>query len=253
MVNPDKLGSFLNASDEYEKFDFAIVMRDAFSMLGYCYENGLGVSKDLDKATAYFEFFGGYSENPEKKICEMIKTLLQKYVNPTLKEYVGECGGQFYDGLMSISGDNPYNTRPWRNIGVLYLKRNNFARAKEELIVESPHTTSNGWISCQSPIQYLWAGEMYFKGLGVPQDYNKAFHYFDIVVNNNILTDTYDTFNAYPEFYADACYRLYQCYSYGYGVETNKQKAQFYFKEALRNGSTSALYDSQKRYEVLGN
>lgn len=102
-----------------------------------------------------------------------------------------------------------------------------------------------------TPIQYLWSGEMYYKGLGVTQDYEKAFNYFNLIVNNPELNDLNDILNNYSEIYADACYRLYECFTFGRGVSVDKSKSKKYFNEALRNGSSSAIYDSQKHYEII--
>lgn len=251
-LNSEKLGSINYENGESEQMESVYIILDAISHLGYCYEYGLGVPKNLDKAIAYFEFYGGYEETADQNICQIIRDLLSEYNNKTLQEYVGECGGQVYDGLMGIGFDNPLCTRPWRKIGILYLKKHDYARAKEILNDELPHTTENGWISCGSPIEYLWLAEMYYKGLGVPVNYEKAFTFFDIIVNNPILNEYFDPLNLYPELYADACYRLYECYTYGRGVSTDKSRSHKYFKEALKYGSTSALSDSQKRYEIIG-
>ena len=251
LINPDRLGTLSNESGESEQLEPERIILDAFSHLGYCYENGLGVNKDLMKAIAFFEFYGGYEETPNPNICRIIKELLMKYNNPALNEYVDECGGQFYDGLNGIGFDDPTISRPWRNIGVLYLKIGDYKRATDNIIVEPPHTADNGWQYCGCPIQYLWSGEMYYKGLGVTKDYEKAFNYFNIVVSDPVLNQFCDILNNYPDIYADACYRLYECYAYGRGVSVDKSKAQVYFKEALRFGSSSALYDDQKRYEIL--
>lgn len=99
-------------------------------------------------------------------------------------------------------------------------------------------------------IRVLWTAEMYYKGLGVSVDYALAFKLFSKVVHEGGGLWETPTYEYYPDIYADACYRLYECYAYGRGVERNTDKAQVYFKEALRWGSTSAIYDDQKRYEV---
>lgn len=149
-INPELLGYIESDSGETEQMDVVRIILDAFSHLGYCYENGLGVNKDLMKAIAFFEFYGGYEENPNPNICRIIKELLTKYNNPTLNEFVGECGGQVYDCLMG-GFDDPTSSRSWRNIGVLYLKIGDYKRAIENIIVEPPHTEDNGWLFCGNP------------------------------------------------------------------------------------------------------
>ena len=91
---------------------------------------------------------------------------------------------------------------------------------------------------------------MYYKGLGYNTNYSTAFDFFNFICNVAEGPWGLELRDYYPDVYADACYRLYECYAYGRGVEKNAEKAEKYFKQALRFGCSSAIYDDQKHYEI---
>lgn len=233
------------------KFSAIEIVMDAASQLGYCYEHGLGVPKDLNMALAYFELLGGYLHTPDPQVCAIIKTILQRHQNPTLNDWVGECGGQTYDVFFPISGGSSNAIRCYTKAVILYFKLNKFDNALELIKsddIDSTTTADNGWIFCVSPSN-LWVAESYYKGLGRPKNINRAFRMFNYIANSKGPAG--DTFkDNYPDAYADACYRLYECYALGLGTSKNASEAQYYFKEALRFGSSSAIYDDQRRYEI---
>lgn len=228
-----------------EMFEMNIVF-DAVTMLGYCYEHGLGVPKDLYTALAYYEIFGGYGETNDPQICNLIKTILDKYDNAVLSEYAGECGGQMYDAL----APSTEGARAWSKCASLYLILGKYSNAFSLILSNERTEPDKHWNVSGGTIINLWAGESYYKGIGRSQDLNKAFKIFEYIVNseNTIGTDISDD---YPDVYADACYRLYECYAFGRGTSPDANKAKKYYQEALRYGSSSALYDDQKRYEII--
>lgn len=95
----------------------------------------------------------------------------------------------------------------------------------------------------------LLLGEAYYIGVGVELDYTKAKYYFENVTE----IETFGGEGAYfdePLVYADSCYRLYEINAKGLGCQKNEEMASIYFKEALKYGSPSAMYDDQKKYEL---
>lgn len=96
---------------------------------------------------------------------------------------------------------------------------------------------------------WLWAGECYYQGIGVSKDYYKAFEFFSKVVDSEDIVGM-PLVECYPDYYADACYRLYQMHSAGLGCEKDDDLAKLYFRTAVKYGSSSALYDDQKNYEL---
>lgn len=52
-----------------------------------------------------------------------------------------------------------------------------------------------------------------------------------------------ECFELYPRAYADACYKLYEMYKSGTGVNKNERKADVYFKTALKYGCPCAIID----------
>lgn len=173
-----------------------------------------------------------------------IKRILRECNNPDLYKICGDFSEEdgVYDGLVPM----PSAIRPWDKIHVLFLKEGEYDLAKSFFNIDNIDRPCYE-LGC---IRLLWTAEMYYKGLGVSVDYALAFKLFSKVVHEDGGPWETPTYEYYPDIYADACYRLYECYAYGRGVERNTDKAQVYFKEALRWGSTSAIYDDQKRYEV---
>lgn len=183
-----------------EEVDFAI---EAYvqDRLGYYYENGIGVAKNLTKALEFW------------------------------KE--------------SFSRDAFYVFQ-----SPSYLHRTHEAMCYEKLgdlkqyiaTLEEHKYTSNGWGYGGELRLSLWLADAYFKGYGVTKDYTKAYKIFEEITECD-CGGMGHAYEWYPDVYADACYRIHQMYKDGYGVTKNAKDAQLYFDEALKYGSTSALYD----------
>jgi TPR repeat protein len=225
---------------EKDEMDELYIVFDAVTKLGYCYEHGLGVPKDLYTALAYYEILGGYSEPTDPQICNLIQKILAKYNNAVLSGFAGECGGQYYDVI------DQYRAIGKCEMLYLTLGNTNLIPSLEHMMQYSNSDFIFGTIT------NLWAGESYYKGIGRQQDFQKAFKIFELIVNSTGPWGKEFT-DYYPDVYADACYRLYECYAFGRGTSPDANKAKKYFQEALRYGSSSALYDDQKRYEVINN
>lgn len=260
QINPEKELWYAWEDSEAEgsvstmKLEDVKIMMDAITRIAYCYEHGYGVQKDETKAIAYYEMFGGYNADlgysetaSTTDVCAFIKELLLFYNNPTLNEYVGECGGQIYDGF----APSPESSRAWSKISILKLKYLNSTAALKDILQHEQITSDPQWDTSAGSIWNLWAGEIYYKGIGVDKDYNNAFQIFNYLINEAKGPWNSELSDYYPEAYADACYRLYECYAFGRGVNKDSTKASHYFKEALIFGSSSAIYDDQKRYETL--
>lgn len=242
--------------EEYEDMDFTEACMDAYTMLGFCYEHGFGVQKDLQIAVDYYSLGGIYfSDNniAKKYDASGVRKILRECNNPDLYEICGDFdkpteAGIWGSGIYDCYVPLPSADRPWRKQGVMFFKMGNFDIAKD-LLNFSDNILSER-ISELSCINVLWIAEMYYKGLGVPIEYSKAYTLFYKIANEAGGAWETPTDEYYSDIYADACYRLYECYTYGRGVNKDVNKASYYFKEALNNGSTSAIYDDQKRYEI---
>lgn len=226
-----------------EDYDFYFLILDATSMLGYCYEHGLGVQKNLHKALAYYSL-GGFLD--EKQIEVMgVKDLLNEINNSELTENVGSSGLQLYPDF------GAEYSRAYAKMYCISLKLGIKEYVDEwNEILESDLIPDDKWNHSGSAPKLLWYGERFYKGIGTQINYQKAFEVFSFIVNELDLGAGFDLYELYPDVYADACYRLYECFAYGRGVEKNPAKAESYFKLALRFGSSSAIYDDQKRYEI---
>ena len=224
-----KEGNLGQYHDEDFNLDFALM--DAYIMLGFCYEHGSGTEKDYKKALDYY-LIGSVDVDID---TPGIESILREIGNQELAK------GQYYS-----YGLDPYARRPLGKIGVMCIKLGLYSQAKETLGEESSEMSND-------PIPALWIGEMFYKGLGRKVNYTKAFEYFNHIVNFMEGPWGTDLYEYYPDIYADACYRLYECYAYGRGVGKEDKQAEKYFNLALKFGSSSALYDDQRRYEIVGN
>lgn len=224
------------------------LLLSAYSFMGWFYEKGLVVPKDIDMAIAYYQIYDGYCSDTH--INALIDKILDKYNNPfPLKNFHDEYSGYWIQLSITPLPDSQAD-RALQKIGVLYMEKGNYDHI---ICVELPSKIDDNNYVLSSPIAYLWTGELYFKGIGVTQDYNKAFANYNAVVSNELLDARYNILQYYPDIYRDACYRLYECYLHGYGVQKNQVTARKYFNEALKYGCKKALSDDQKRYEILNN
>lgn len=241
-LNKDEKEMFFYGDGGYDR-----LLLEASSMLGYCYEHGLGVEANIKKALVYYEMIGGYAKQRDPEICAEVKSLIISYNNPLLNEFVNNCGAQLYDGFVPES----HAIRPWDRIGVLYLKLSKLELAKELIFL---HDVSRNVEYTVNPIgtpSDLWAGELYYKGITVERNYEKAFQIFSHIANDAVGPFGNEFVDIYPDIYADACYRLYECYAFGRGTQKDSAKSKYFFKQALTYGSSSALFDDQRRYEII--
>lgn len=169
----------------------------AGDLLGWCYEKGLGVPVDYQKAIYYYT--GGDE--------------VRDAAYPSPGAYVGIL-----------------------RRAICYREMGNHTAFKN--LIEDIH----------APAGWLMAGDMYMQGRGVAKNYAKAKSLFTKVTEDGGYFGM-EPYEDHPGYYADACYRLYQMYRDGYGCAKDPQMASLYFDEALKYGSSSAVYDDQKNYE----
>ena len=123
---------------EEESMDFTEACMDAYTMLGFCYEHGSGVPKDLKTAIDYYSLGGIYFSNNDiasKYDASGVRRILRECNNPDLYNDCGdfvkpeESGifGGVYDGYVPL----PSAIRPWDKQGVLFLKIGNIDIAKD--------------------------------------------------------------------------------------------------------------------------
>lgn len=240
QMKEGNLGKFQN-----EDIDLWQAWMDASTMIAYCYEHGYGVPKNLKQAIDYY-FIGGfylYLDEGNKYDTSNIKNILKEINNPELNDACLSYGDN-YDGLSGSS----FGARAWDKACILFLKSGNYKFADDLIFRELD--LQDGWCY-NNPIRLLWTGEMFYKGIGRKQQYETAYKYFNFIVYSDKFC--LEVREDFPEIYADACYRLYECYAFGRGVSKNANMAEKFFNEALKYGSSSALYDDQKRYEITRN
>ncbi len=81
--------------------------------------------------------------------------------------------------------------------------------------------------------QWYYAGEE-----NIPQDYKKAFGYFNHTVEANEICK--EEYKLAPEEIGDVLWHISLCYRFGRGVEQDELKARKYFKLAAENGCKQA-------------
>ncbi len=247
--NNHKYYAFGPDPDNMEDLEFEYVKMDALTMLAYCYEWGLGVKQNVNKAHELYDLGvqdfsyddqdrdGSYSLNEKGDTITDDEKLESLFNNPNL------CG-VYYDGFVPIAGERNLARDAMNHYFLTSLK------LKKYKVFQDLDDNS---FTQRVPFYSLWMAERYYKGLGCQQQFDKAFKLFQIMVLNDDWMFNSGVEGCYPEVYADACYRLYECYAYGRGTEKNPNKAEQFYKLALRYGSSSAIFDNQKRYEIIGN
>ena len=235
-----------------------IIISEICSLLGHCYENGFGVQQDLSTAIDYYIMCDLTND-----ICSMIysyrnhqlniKSILDEIGNTQLSDKILS-GLGFFDGWMP----NPTPLRMFSKPYSLLIKSKDYGLVdaidrstyldNDEYIANQHGKLSVLFSSVMGVCAALWHAERYYKGLGVEKDLNKAFRLFFDLVNNTKAAWEEDIAQSYPDIYADACYRLYECYANGYGTNVDLKLAEQYFRKALIYGSSSALEDDQNRY-----
>lgn len=244
-----------------------LLLAETCALMGYCFEHGYGVNKNLNEAIDYYlmcdithdDFVNVYNSGNHKSNINLI---LNKIGNKALSDEILN-GLGFIDGWMP----NPTPYRIYSKVYYLLIKTqsyelcNSYERIKQQ-DVEQYHKTMAGkpfyqkdesLISRIGICNSLWFAERFYKGLGVQKDSKKAFMLFYKLVNNTdaIWEEGTGFTESYPDIYADACYRLYECYANGYGTDIDLRNSEKYYRLALAYGSSSALEDSQKKYEIL--
>lgn len=229
---------------------------EALSMLGYIYEHGYGVKQSNEFALSYYVLLNQRIDNYDYSIAY---NLLKSFDNPYLESLV------YKKDLTGNITPIQITVIPESKIWTLLIKQkqyhyfiseftdceNRARRRDEKFHTGIPQAETLDFLE---PCKSLWYGEVYFKGLGVEVNYNKAFSIFRDLVGNELNSAMYGDMGlneAYPEVYADACYRLYECYADGLGTSPNSLKAEYFFRQALMYGSSSALFDSQQKYKVI--
>ena len=103
---------------------------------------------------------------------------------------------------------------------------------------------------CEEPEVLMLLGESYLNGYGTQQNYSKAFECYHKIIDSRFvdLSGLKKVRDSYPDLYADSCYRLYEMYLNGLGIEKDIFYADAYFDEALRYGNISAMKKYMKEF-----
>lgn len=201
-----------------------------------------------------------YSKDGETKFYETKDPITGEEADYAIEAYVQDRLGYYYENGIGVTPNLTKALDFWKesfsrdafyvfgspaNIhriheAMCYEKLGNLKQYIETL--EQYKFTSDGWGYGGELRLSLWLADAYFKGYGVAKDYAKAYKLFDEITESD-CGGWGPAYEQYPDVYADACYRIFQMYKNGYGVTKNLKDAQLYFDEALKYGSTSALYD----------
>lgn len=176
-----------------------------FDRLGYYYEYGLGCDVDYDKAIKYYQ---------SSEVRDGYFPLLGAYIPDLRTAMCYKKAGQTGEYIKKLQAGN-FTNEENESTGISY--------------------------SSGCPMISLWLADAYYKGDGVSKDYKKAFDLFENVIESEIWgLPLYET---YPDIYADACWRMYQMYQNGKGIDKSFSDAKAYFEEAVKYGSYPALQE----------
>jgi len=227
----------------------------AQAILGVCYYDGEGVTKDYSIARDYFEkavlknnakAINGlgilylYGRGVEKDIKKGMK-LMEKagklgygvsYNNLGLIYYEGEYVKQNYQKSLQMFklGAELNNADCMYNIGCFYYQGLYVTENKEEAMKWFKKAAEEGFAKAQNDLGY-W----YSEGIGVTQDYDEAVKWWT---------------KAAEQGNAEAQHWLGFCYAYGYGVAVNKEEAVKWFKKSAEQGNSMAQYQLALHYHT---
>ncbi|WP_278492526.1 tetratricopeptide repeat protein [Acinetobacter gyllenbergii] len=193
----------------YYKSDFAK------NEMGYFYENGLHVNKDMKKAISLYAEAGNNDYIPA--VYNIGRLRLES-----------NHGAEAFSILKKVAS-NDY--APAINlIGVMYNNGEYVAKDLNKALSYYSKAASLG-----NPDAQFNLGQMYFYGEGVKQNYKTSFYWYDASAKQD---------------YDFAKIQLATLYYKGYGVKRDVGKAIDIIQEMAENGDTNAIYNIRLYYKA---
>ena len=194
---------------------------DAQCNLGYCYESGNGVEKDLNEAVKWYRKAAEQGQARAQcnlGYCYECGKGLEKDLNEAVKWY-RKAAEQGYD-------------RAQYNLGVCYDNGEGVDQNYNEAVKWYRKAAEQGYADAQYNL-----GVCYDNGEGVNQDYKEAVKWYR---------------KAAEQGNAEAQHNLGVCYANGKGVDQNYNEAVKWYRKAAEQGNASAQNNLGVCYE-LGN
>lgn len=257
-------GRYIEAREKYLTLAEA-GSEDAQVALGWLYQEGLGVTRDLTEAYKWYkkvadtnapkgQFYLGalhrLQKNHEKAVQYFEKAAMQGYVDAYL-----QLGWMYREGL-GVPRDleeaykwykkaaDTNSSEGLFNIGGIYTRQKKYEKALEYY----EKAAAQGHVYAQ-----LHIGWIYQKGIGVPSDLTEAHKWYKKVADTNfpegqfylgalysyqknykMALEYYE--KAAAQDYIPAIYRLGLAYQSGEGVESNRTQAFEHFGRAADRG-----------------
>ncbi len=210
-----------------------------FNIIKYCVWDGK--VEDLDKEVIYYAI-AYYQKQAMAGNSEAMIELGTVYLEGRGIPADRELAKSWYQKAIDAG-----NTKAYRLLGNYYYydrdKSGRPIKNENEKRVELGCEVFKKGAELGDPNCMCEVGDMYFEGLTVDQDYDKAFGYYKKALK--ALGD--DTKNP---AYADLNYRMGHCYHMGYGVEQDLDRAKKYLEIASHEGErrtkSGALADRER-------
>lgn len=190
---------------------------DAMHSIGWNYQNGIGLPKDLNKAIEWYQKAVDLGDTESMNDLALIYANEPNYKNlpkalELLKEAIAK-GNKF--AMFNLGSDYIYGS--------------------EIVPVNIPEGIKLWEMAAEK--ENMWAlselGQLYYLGEVVPQDYSKAYYWFNKADEQGI--GKYDM-ATYKDDYAIAEFYLGECFEYGRGVDKDLRKAKEHYQKAAANG-----------------
>lgn len=230
----------------------------ACSHLGYCYYNGNGVARDIDRALALWERAYEYDKQTPRAL--------------TLAEVYGYCTSRYFSPEKSISWyekASPYNTEAALFLAKSYEQgyvefNGGQGKTVTDRSVISRHDRGKSlfyyeeYLSHLSAINYMkefidvdpameyYVANCYYNGDGVEKDFEKAVYWYKQCIEHCNDSDTF--YNRPYKRHSgltdaelgEACWNLSICYRFGRGVGKNQLKSRKLTLQASSLGNQDA-------------
>lgn len=210
---------------------------DAIYMVGYMMYNGLGITKNVDRAMEIYE--EAYNKGCNKPLFELAKHFVEVLNNPKGIMYYKEC---LKLGLVEASP----------KLGKIYF---------DGVLVKKDYKLAYNYfeagIKKNDPLSYYYMGLMYENGLKVSQNFKKAKTYFDKAYMLDVKNAQYHLgyvlfkMKKYKECYSNIYNSLSEDNPYGYYIlaylnkkklieNANDNDAKYYAELAYNNNIKEA-------------
>lgn len=210
----------------------------AYSILGLCAYNGLGMSKSVDDAIAYWEkgthYVGGisyrllaehyYRSGNEEKAFNLYKRAAKS--------------GDVEAALIVAQAYDGHSTN-YEGLNMSFSNIKNDVEQAAEYYNLYINNSKLPWVTFNCSVLYKLGMWNYTGNELFSQDYSRALDLFVFSITHN--NSTHNECKLSFEEEGNAFWNISVCYRFGRGVEKDELKARRYVKKAAEKGNTNAI------------